>query len=131
MKRIFTSILFAIIAITSLMVAACSSPGSPPTAAQVLQIQNACAIDAGIRPTVSLLLAVPNLASAQEVAAVTAARAVIDPICANPTATLQSDALTAFTVAATQVIGIETALEARKAQAESKPIATVAPAASQ
>lgn len=104
----------ALALIASAMLAACA--GSP-TATQTQEIQNACAIDAGIRPAVTALLAIPGLAQADEIAAVTAARAVIDPICANPSASFQADALTAFSSAAAQVVGIEAALSARKAAA--------------
>ncbi len=85
-----------------------------PTANQVAAITNACAIDTGIRPTITALLAIPGLATPAEIAAVTAARAVIDPICANPSATPQANALAALTGASAQVIAIVTTLQERK-----------------
>jgi hypothetical protein len=85
-----------------------------PDAAQVQQIQNACAVDAGLRPTVTVLLAIPGLAKVEEVAAVTAARAVIDPICANPAGNVQANSIAALTNASAQVVGIVTQLQARK-----------------
>ena len=88
------------------------SSTAPPTSAQVQEITNACAIDAGVRPAVTALEA---LATPAEVAGITAARAIIDPICANPSATSQTDAITAFTAAVTQVVGYEATLSARKA----------------
>jgi hypothetical protein len=97
----------------ALVLCACTTT---PTANQVAAITNACAIDAGIRPTVTELLAIPGLATPQEVAAVVAARAVIDPICANPSATPQANALAALTGASAQVIAIVTTLQARKAK---------------
>jgi len=85
-----------------------------PTANQVAAITNACAIDAGIRPTITELLAIPGLATPAEITAVATARAVIDPICANPSATPQANALAALTGASAQVIAIVTTLQARK-----------------
>jgi uncharacterized lipoprotein YajG len=85
-----------------------------PTANQVVEIKMACSIDAGIRPTITALLAIPDLAKPEEVAVVGAARAIIDPICANPSGSLQEDALSAVAGATGQIVGIVTALQARK-----------------
>ena len=67
------SFLFAFALISAcLMLSGCASA---PGVDQVAQIQAACAVDAGLRPTVTVLLAVPGLANVQDVAAITAARA--------------------------------------------------------
>ena len=94
----------------ALVLAACAT--TAPNDAQVAQIQTVCAVDAGIRPSVTALMV---LATPQEQAAITAARAVIDPVCANPGAPLQSTAITTFSAAAAQVVSYYTQLQARKA----------------
>lgn len=114
-KTIFLVAAVAALACTAL--AGCASGAAPPTADQVSKIETACAIDAGVRPTVSALLAIPGLASADEIRAVNLARAAIDPICANPSAPLQASAMAAFTNAAGQIVGIVAQLQARKAAA--------------
>ena len=114
MKSYLAIAIASIAAAACLMLAACSTPGAAPNAAQVSEIQTACAVDAGLRPTITGLLAIPNLATLDEVAAVTAARAVIDPICANPSGTVQAHAIAAVTSASAQVLGIVTQLQARK-----------------
>ena len=103
--------------------AACTT--TAPNASQVQQIQTACAIDAGLRPTANALLAIPGLATPQEIAGVVAARAVIDPVCANPAGSVEANTIAAFTSATAQVVGIVTALKTR----QPVPIpATTAPA---
>lgn len=102
--------LLALVSLAALC--ACASFTGVPDAAQVIAIQNACAIDAGIRPTVSLLMV---LATPAEALAVTDARAIIDPICANPTGSVQANTLAALSGASAQIVGVLTTLEARKA----------------
>jgi hypothetical protein len=123
MKRFLASVFFACVA--ALAITACGTSGTAPAALtaapsadQVVAIQNACAIDAGIRPTVTALLTVPGLATVQEVAAVTAARAVIDPICANPSGSVQANTLAVLTGATGNVLAIVTQLQARKSGSE-------------
>ena len=106
-----------ILAISTLAIStltACVSPQAAPNANQVAAIQNACAVDAGLRPTITVLLAVPGLAKVEEVEAVTAARAIIDPVCANPSGTVQANAIAAVTGASAQIIGIVTQLQLRQ-----------------
>ena len=114
MKRFALTALIALAAASVALLPACTTA---PTADQVTQIQTACAVDAGVRPTVTALLAIPGLATAQEIAGVAAARAVIDPICANPAGTPQDNALAALTTASGQVVAIVTTLQARKGAA--------------
>ncbi len=109
MKKLFAFYL----ACAVLALAACATA---PGAAQVEQIQTACAVDAGLRPTVSVLLAVPNLATAQEETTIIAARAVIDPICANPAGTPQANAIAILAGASGHLVGIVTQLQARQAK---------------
>ena len=121
MKRFFSTVILACAA--AFAITACGTAGTAPAALtaapsadQVQAIQNACAIDAGIRPSVTVLLAVPGLATVQEVTAVTAARAVIDPICANPSGSVQANTLAVLTGATGNVLAIVTQLQARKAE---------------
>lgn len=102
----------ASIALGLAMLAGCAAPN----ASQVDAIKSACAIDAGIRPTVTILLAVPGLAKPEEIAAVAAARTVIDPVCANPAGTAQENALAAVSGASATLIGIVTQMQMRKAE---------------
>lgn len=106
MKKLFAFYL----ACAVLALAACATA---PGAAQVQQIQTSCAVDAGLRPTVDVLLAVPGLATAEEVAAIGAARAVIDPICANPAGSVQANALAAFSGATVRLVNIAAQLQSR------------------
>jgi len=101
MKRLF-------VAVAVLALSACATA---PTDQQVAAIQNACAVDAGLRPVVTILLATPGLAQPEDVAAVVAARAVIDPICANPAGPVQANALAALTGATTQLVVIAAKLQ--------------------
>ena len=110
MKQFFATLAFALIS-ACLMLSGCATA---PGAAEVAQIQTACAVDAGLRPTVSVLLAVPNLATAQEATTIIAARAVIDPICANPAGTPQVNAIAVLAGASGQLVGIVTQLQARQ-----------------
>lgn len=85
---------------------------TPPTTSQVTAITNACAIDAGLRPVVTELL---PMANATETSVITAARAVIDPICANPSAAPQTNAISAVTGAAAEIVNIVSQIKARQA----------------
>lgn len=86
-----------------------------PTGGQVQQIRMACAADAGLRPSIDVMLAVPNFATPEEMAAIVAARAVIDPICKNPEAPFAGgDPYMAVTQATATVAGIMVQMQARK-----------------
>lgn len=117
MKRFLLSI--ALAAASAVVLATLPACTTVPAANQVQAIQNACAVDAGIRPTVTVLLAVPGLAKPEQIAAVAAARAVIDPICANPIGTPQANAAAALAGATGQILAIVTDLQAKRA-AEAK-----------
>lgn len=82
-----------------------------PTINQVQAIQAGCTQDAILRPIVTGLL---PLATADEVTAVKVAEGAIDVVCANPSATPEANAQTAFNAALTQIATIEGALLARK-----------------
>jgi len=120
-KSLFSSLLSVAVCAVSVasaaMLGGCSTLTGTPTDSQVAIIQNACAVDAGVRPTVTALLAIGGLATADETAAVTAARALIDPICANPSGSVQANALAVVTGATGQIVAIVTKLQARKAAA--------------
>ena len=105
----------AILASALLLSACATSPTGAvtPTAQTVQQIQQACLVDAGIRPIVTALLAVPGLATVQEVAAVAAARQVIDPICANPAGSIQANTMTILTQNINTVTSLLGVLNAR------------------
>ena len=109
MKKLFAA---ATVSLSACNIIGCATP---PTAAQVSAIQQACALDALARPTVSALLALPGLATPEEIAAVVAARAVIDPVCANPGAPVAANVEQAAIQGAGQIQALVVALEARKA----------------
>lgn len=92
-----------------------SGCANPPTPTQAQAIQNACAVDKGLRPSVDLLLAIPGLAKPEELAAITTARAIIDPICANPAGPFTLDPQAELTRATATVMGLAVQLEQRKA----------------
>lgn len=96
MKRIFA-------AAATLALSACATV---PGGQQASAIQSACAVDAGLRPVVTILLATPGAIQPEDAAIVVAARAVIDPICANPSAPLEANALVALTTATAQIAAI-------------------------
>ena len=122
MKHSLRTLAMLFVAVCLGVLAACAGT---PTAAQAVQIQAACAVDAGIRPSVNVLLAVPGLATVQEVAAVTAARAVIDPVCANPSGSFEANTVSAFTAATTQVLTTLAELKSRQS-APPAPVKTSA-----
>lgn len=110
--------LLALTAAGALAVSLLAGCANPPTGDQVQAIRNACAFDAGLRPTVTMLLAVPDLATPEEIGAVAAARAVIDPICANPAGAPQENAIAAVSGASATIVGVVTQLQMRKAAAK-------------
>jgi hypothetical protein len=105
---------FVIALLIGCFIAFCGGCATTPTASQVQAIENACAIDAGIRPIVTELLAVPGLATPAESLAVSTARNIIDPICANPSASPKANTLAALTGASMNIVNIVTALKARQ-----------------
>ena len=109
MKKLIAPFFAAAFVLITALLAACATP---PTDAQVQRIQLACAVDAGIRPSITALMV---FATPQESAGIVAARAVIDPICANPGGTVQANAIAAFTAATTQVVSIYSDMKTRKA----------------
>lgn len=104
-------------------ITACAAFTATPGAAQVTLVQNACILDAAARPTLSVLLV---LATPAENDAVTAARAVIDPICANPTAPLATDAVTTFSESTAQIANVLAMLQERKKTIPAPPAASSA-----
>ena len=102
--------------IASILALGLSACATTPTASQVQQIKAACALDAGIRPVVNVLLAVSNLATPEQSAAILAAMAVIDPICANPEGNPSDNALAAVIGATTQISAIAADLEKKKSE---------------
>jgi len=95
--------------IAAVVVLALSACATVPNAAP--SIQNACAVDTGLRPVVSALLATPGVAQPEDVAIVAAVRAIIDPICANPDGMAQSDAIAAVTNTTFQIIAVSAKLQ--------------------
>lgn len=113
MKRIL------LIAAAALALTGCgSTPGQDGQQPAVSQIQAACAADAVIRPSVTALLEAPGVATAEQRTVVLAARAVIDPICANPAGARQA-AAAGLSNATAQVLGVYLAL--KQARAASAP----------
>jgi len=117
-QRLFSLILSAGFA---LALTACQSTGPLPTE-QVQQIQAACNADAVIRPTANVLM---TFATPAETAAVVAARAVIDPICANP-ANIGANAPAQLAAATGTVACVYTQVQARKEGKPGDPAACVA-----
>ena len=103
-----------LLALAAATLTACVAQPSTPDAQAVARIQAACAADAALRPTVTVLLAIPGLATPQEVAGVAAARAVIDPICANPSGGVAGNALAAVSGAAGQIVAYVADMQARR-----------------
>ena len=114
MKHIFSFICAFAIAAIVVALTACTTPTGAPDAAAVQQIQTACAVDAGLRPSVTALMVIPGLVQPAEDAAIVAARAVIDPICANPSGNIQANAISALVSANAQLVGIVAQIQARK-----------------
>jgi len=85
---------------------------TPPSENQVKVITNICLVDADIRP---LVTALEVLATTQEVAGIAAARAVIDPICANPAGSVASNTVAVLTNNVANIQAILAKLQARKA----------------
>lgn len=104
--------------VACLAITACASFTGTPGDAQVAEIKNACAIDAGLRPTVKVLLV---LATPDEQRAVTAAETVIDTVCANPSGSLQANTLTVFSESTAQIMNVVATLQSRKARAARSP----------
>lgn len=115
MKRFFAIVALSLIS-ACLMMGGCAT--GAPDAAQVQQIQLACGVDAGLRPTVTALMVIPGLVQPADNVAILAARAVIDPICANPAGNVQSNAVAALASANAQLLGIVAQIQARKMAAE-------------
>ncbi|KAB2965827.1 hypothetical protein [Zoogloea sp.] len=103
MKQIISRVLCVA---CTIFLAACVTAGAPgaPSDSQVARIQAACATDAAIRPSVTVLLTIPGLATPEQAAGIAAARAVIDPICAHPEAGLQGNSAAALAGAVGQVV---------------------------
>ena len=104
--------LAAIAAVCSLV--ACSVATIAPDAPVVAAIKSACAADALLRPSASILIAIPGLATPGEAAAVLAARAVVDPICANPDGSIGSNAAAAVEGATGQILAVVAQIGARR-----------------
>ena len=122
MKHIFSLFCAFVLAAIVVGLTACASPAGAPDAAQAQQIQMACAVDAGLRPTVTALMAIPGLVQPAENVAIVAARAVIDPICANPAGNIQANAISVLVNANAQLVGIVAQVQARKnAAADAAP----------
>lgn len=113
MKQTLTYILCMTCAIA---LSACVTTGAPgaPSDQQVARIHAACATDAAIRPSVTVLLTIPGLATPEQAAGIAAARAVIDPICANPAAGLQGNSAAALTGAVGQVVAYVAQMQAQR-----------------
>lgn len=116
MKEIISTILSVA---CGLVLSACVTAGAPVALSdqQVARIQAACATDAAIRPSVTVLLTIPGLATPEQAAGIAAARAIIDPICANPAAGLQGNSAAALAGAVGQVVAYVAQLQAQRTAA--------------
>lgn len=102
-KMLRNTLLAGLVAISALALNACK-----PDAAQVALITNACNADAAIRPSINLLLVLATPVQAQ---AVQAARLVIDPVCANPSADVETNVILAFNAAVAKVLEVKGQLD--------------------
>lgn len=103
-----------LLALSVAALAGCSAVPATPDAQQLSAIQTACAADAALRPTVTVLLAIPGLATPEQVVGIAAARAVIDPVCAHPADGVAGNALAAVSGAAGQIVAYVADLQARR-----------------
>ena len=101
--------LLALLAVGTLALGACTSP---PTQNEINIITNACNVDAAIRP---LVTALAPLANPEEILAVTTARGVIDPICANPAGSVASNTVAVLSSNVATIQTVLGKLQARKA----------------
>lgn len=114
-KRFFSRAIAGCLALVALAsITACAAFTGTPGAAQVVAIQDACAIDAGLRPTVQALI---FLATPDEQKAVQVAEAGIDTVCANPSGSIEANTLAIFGENTAQIINIVGQLKSRKARA--------------
>lgn len=99
--------------------AAVALSGCATTANQdpIQAIQQACADDAALRPEVTRLLAIPDLASPKTITAVAGARVMIDGICAAPTASDRVRLIQAVSSVVSVYIELKTAKAAKAASA--------------
>lgn len=114
---VFIITIFAIVFVYVIFAAVVFLAGCayPPTPGQVNQIKVACAADAGLRPSVDLLLSLPGLAKPEEVLAITSARVIIDPICKNPDSPpIGIDPYSEVTKASALIAGTVAQMEMRK-----------------
>jgi ABC-type Fe3+-hydroxamate transport system substrate-binding protein len=118
MKLFFTAIF------TALVLTACASnPNQTPAeaaAARLERIQTACVVDAGIRPIVDQMMNTYGFNGPEEIATIQAARAIIDPICANPSGDVSVNVATAFFGASTQIFLIYTQYQVAHAEEVAK-----------
>ncbi len=101
--------LLALLAGIVLVLGACTTP---PPADIIAAIQNACVIDAGLRPTITAL---EPLATPFQVLIIKSARSVIDPICANPSGSVQANTLTILATNIGNIQGVIVALQTGQA----------------
>lgn len=115
-KHVLSLIAILACALGAMVMSACSTTGAPasPTDQQIARITAACATDAAIRPSVTVLLTIPGLATPEQIAGIAAARAVIDPICANPAAGLQGSSAAALAGAVGQVVAYVAQMQAQR-----------------
>lgn len=92
-------------------VALCAACATAPSTDIVSDITAACAADAAVRPIVTQL---EVLATPAETQALTLARGVIDPICANPAAAPSANALQIVMTQGGVILGVVETLRARQ-----------------
>jgi len=94
---------------SAILLGACTAT---PPADIVVAIQNACIVDAGLRPVAKALQLA--LANPIESLALDSARSVIDPICANPAGSINANTMTILATNIGNIESIVVTLEARK-----------------
>lgn len=126
-KRFFTRALAGCLSLAACVaITACATFDAAPGAAQVAAIKDACAVDAGLRPTVQAL---SFLATPDEQKALQVAEAGIDTVCANPSGSIQANTLAIFSENTAQIVNIVAQLKDRQRRASAPPPPPVAAAA--
>lgn len=92
-------------------IAMCTACATAPSTDVVSDIAAACAADAAVRPIVTSLAVLATPAESQ---ALTLARGLIDPICANPAAAPSTNALQIVMTQGAAIVGVIETLRARQ-----------------
>lgn len=107
MKITLTAVL-----ISTILVGCATDHDLTPGEARIARIQRICAVDAAIRPVVTQLLESPDV-SDEDRSMVAVARAAIDPICANPSGSVEANVITTLTANTGNILAVMTKLQSK------------------